>query len=456
MSASPEADPRLQTLLRSAGDRAAEPLGRRDRIAEGVGCVALFAVLALLAAGIDAGRAVDPATLLFLLVAHVVAVRVRFSFGGGTASPTQPVLVAALLLLPPAAVVALVVVADMLARSPDYARRRTHPDHVVLHFGDAWHAVAPALVVGLMAPGTPELGAWPVLVAALLAQFVADTVASLTRARLALGVPPELHLRLSLRYHALDAALAPLGLLAAITAADDPAVILLVLPLFAVLSVLGRERERRIRGAVALSDAYRGTALLLGEMLEADDQYTGGEHSKGVVALALLVGRELDLDATEERRLEFGALLHDVGKIRVPDEILNKPGPLTDAEWAIVRRHPEDGQRMLDRVGGALSEVGEIVRSHHERWDGGGYPDGLVGTDIPLGSRVISVCDAFSAMTTTRSYRPARPLDEALAELRACSGTQFDPRVVSALERVIRARDGSPITGVGELLLQPG
>jgi HD-GYP domain-containing protein (c-di-GMP phosphodiesterase class II) len=456
MSASPEADPRLQTLLRSAGARAAEPLGARDRIVEGVGSVVLLAVLAALAGGVDAGRAVDPAVLAALLVAHVVAVRVRFSFGGGTASPTQPVLVAALLLLPPAAVVALVVFADILARSPDYARRRTHPDHVVLHFGDAWHAVAPALVVGIAAPGAPQLGVWPVLVAALLAQFAADTVASLVRARLALGVPPDLHLRMSLRYHALDAALAPLGLLVAVVAVDAPATILLLLPLFAVLSVLGRERERRMRGAVALSDAYRGTALLLGEMLEADDQYTGGEHSKGVVALALLVGRELDLDATEERRLEFGALLHDVGKIRVPDEILNKPGPLTDEEWAIVRRHPEDGQRMLDRVGGALSEVGEIVRSHHERWDGGGYPDGLVGTDIPLGSRVISVCDAFSAMTTTRSYRPARPLDEALAELRACSGTQFDPRVVSALERVIRARDGSPITGVGELLLQPG
>jgi HD-GYP domain-containing protein (c-di-GMP phosphodiesterase class II) len=456
MSVSPEADPRLQTLLRSAGNRAAEPLGRRDRIAEGVGSVALLAVLALLAAGIDAGRSVDPATLLALLVAHVVAVRVRFSFGGGTASPTQPVLVAALLLLPPAAVVALVVVADALARSPDYARRRTHPDHLVLHFGDAWHAVAPALVVGIMAPGEPGLDVWPVLVAALLAQFVADTVASLTRARLALGVPPELHFRLSLRYHALDAALAPLGLLAAIAAVAAPAAILLLLPLFAVLSVLGRERERRMRGAVALSDAYRGTALLLGEMLEADDQYTGGEHSKGVVALALLVGRELGLDATEERRLEFAALLHDVGKIHVPDEILNKPGRLTEAEWAIVRRHPEDGQRMLDRVGGALSEVGEVVRSHHERWDGGGYPDGLTGTDIPLGSRIISACDAFSAMTTDRSYRPARPVAEALVELRACSGTQFDPRVVSALERVMRARDGDRVMGVGELLLQAG
>jgi putative nucleotidyltransferase with HDIG domain len=261
---------------------------------------------------------------------------------------------------------------------------------------------------------------------------------------------------MSLRYHALDAALAPLGLLVAVTAVDAPAVILLLLPLFVVLSVLGRERERRMRGAVALSDAYRGTALLLGEMLEADDQYTGGEHSKGVVALALLVGRELDLDATEERRLEFGALLHDVGKIRVPDEILNKPGKLTEEEWAIVRRHPEDGQQMLDRVGGALSEVGAIVRSHHERWDGGGYPDGLAGTDIPLGSRIISVCDAFSAMTTTRSYRPARPVAEALAELRACSGTQFDPRVVSALERVVPTGDGRLVTAAGELLLLPG
>jgi HD-GYP domain-containing protein (c-di-GMP phosphodiesterase class II) len=201
--------------------------------------------------------------------------------------------------------------------------------------------------------------------------------------------------------------------------------------------VMAREREHRIQQALALSDAYRGSALLMGEMLEADDPYTGGEHSQGVVALALAVGHELDLDARERRNLEFGALLHDVGKLRTPNEIINKPGELTLEEWEIIRRYPIDGQEMLDRVGGVLADVGVIVRAHHERWDGAGYPDGLVADQIPMAARIICACDAYSAMTTDRSYRSAMPVADALAELRACAGSQFHPRVVDAIGAVI-------------------
>ena len=172
-------------------------------------------------------------------------------------------------------------------------------------------------------------------------------------------------------------------------------------------------------------------------MLESDDPYTGGEHSKGVVALALAVGAELEMDAREQRALEFGSLLHDIGKLRTPNEIINKPGKLTEAEWEIVRRHPADGQAMLDRVGGVLAEVGVVVRAHHERWDGGGYPDGLAGQGIPLAARIICACDAYSAMTTTRSYREAMPVEDALAELRRCAGSQFDPAVVDAIVAVV-------------------
>ena len=170
----------------------------------------------------------------------------------------------------------------------------------------------------------------------------------------------------------------------------------------------------------------------MGEMLEADDAYTGGEHSQGVVAMAIAVGRELDLAGRDQRNLEFGSLLHDIGKLRTPNEIINKPGKLTEEEWAIIRRHPADGQDMLDRIGGVLADVGVIVRGHHERWDGGGYPDGLVGEQIPLAARIICVCDSYSAMTTTRSYRAGMPVEQALAELRRCAGAQFDPAVVEA------------------------
>jgi HD-GYP domain-containing protein (c-di-GMP phosphodiesterase class II) len=220
----------------------------------------------------------------------------------------------------------------------------------------------------------------------------------------------------------------------------------MLMPLIGLLAVLGREREQRIQHTIELSDAYRGTALLMGELLVADDAYTGGEHTSGVVALALDVGTHLGLDARDQRNLEFGALLHDVGKIRVPDAIINKPGKLTAEEWEVVKRHPADGQEMLDRIGGVLGEVGIIVRGHHERWDGAGYPDGLEATAIPLASRIICASDAFSAMTTNRSYRAAMSLPEAIEELRACSGTQFDPEVVEAIIEVVGDRGSVPAT----------
>jgi HD-GYP domain-containing protein (c-di-GMP phosphodiesterase class II) len=136
---------------------------------------------------------------------------------------------------------------------------------------------------------------------------------------------------------------------------------------------------------------------------------------------------------------EFAALLHDVGKLRVPAEIINKPGPLTPEERAIMNQHTIEGERMLQKVGGRLAEVGAVVRACHEDWDGTGYPDGLAGEEIPLAARIVSCCDAFSAMTTDRSYRKALSLDAALAELEANAGTQFDPTVVKSLVGLVRS-----------------
>jgi len=138
-----------------------------------------------------------------------------------------------------------------------------------------------------------------------------------------------------------------------------------------------------------------------------------------------------------KRNIEFGALLHDVGKIAIPKEIINKPGKLDDQEWAIVKTHTIEGQRMLEKIGGFMREIGRIVRSSHERWDGHGYPNALSGEAIPLESRIVAVCDAFNAMTTTRSYRTAMSAAAALAELERCAGSQFDPRIVASLARVV-------------------
>ena len=167
-------------------------------------------------------------------------------------------------------------------------------------------------------------------------------------------------------------------------------------------------------------------------MVEADDAYTGS-HGRGVVELSLAVAEEMGLDAPQRRQVEFAALLHDVGKIAVPKEIINKPGALDDDEWEIMKRHTIEGERMLERVGGVLAEVGRD-RSRLPRALGRqGYPDGLAGEEIPIEARIVSACDAFSAMTTTALLPQGDDGRAAIAELRACAGSQFDPDVAEAL-----------------------
>ena len=427
-----ELDPIAEVLIRDAAPRLRSPLVGRERLTEVVfACGLLVATAAL---WLLAGRTVDvePATAALFVAAYAGVNRVAFTFGAGIASATQLVFVPLVLLVDPVAVPLLVAVALLLSGLPDCVRGRYHPERLLLHFSDAWFAVGPAAVLVLAGHGQPSVGRWPLYLAALGAQFAVDAAVNNARVWAATGIAPGV--RLFGTMVALDAALAPIGLLAALT---GTAAVVAVLPLVGLLAVLAREREKRIEHTLALSEAYRGSALLMGEMLEADDAYTGGEHTKGVVALVLAVGRELRLDSREQRNLEFGALLHDIGKLRTPDEIINKPGKLTPEEWEIIKRHPVDGQEMLDRIGGVLAEVGKTVRGHHERWDGGGYPDGLAGAEIPLAARIICGCDAYNAMTTDRSYRAAMPVADALAELRGCAGTQFDPAVVEAIVTVV-------------------
>jgi putative nucleotidyltransferase with HDIG domain len=234
-------------------------------------------------------------------------------------------------------------------------------------------------------------------------------------------------------------------LLTAFATQGRPYLVLAVLPLGGILAMLARDRRARLEQALELSRAYRGTALLLGEVVEADDAYTGS-HSRSVVTLALAVADEFGLDERQRWAVEFGALLHDIGKIHVPKEIINKPGPLTDEERAVIEMHTVKGQRMLEGIGGVLADIGHVVRSSHERYDGLGYPDGLAGELIPIEARVVTCCDAFSAMVTDRPYRKAIPLPEALAELEAHAGTQFDPRVVETLCTIVRRAVGDEAT----------
>jgi len=155
------------------------------------------------------------------------------------------------------------------------------------------------------------------------------------------------------------------------------------------------------------------------------------EHVVGVARLAERVGRELGLGAAQLVHVRRAAALHDIGKIAIPDEILRAPRPLTDDEWAYMRQHTIIGERII-RAAPELAEVAGIVRASHERWDGAGYPDGLAAEDIPLGARIVAVCDSWEAMTTNRAYRGAMSESLAVHELRRCAGSQFDARVVAA------------------------
>jgi HD-GYP domain-containing protein (c-di-GMP phosphodiesterase class II) len=446
-------DPYVEQLYDDAPDFAAAPLPRREVIAEvALGALLIVAVVALaLAAPSD--RHLSVVGAIALVGAFVVAQQVQFEMGIGYTVPTELVLVPMLILAPPALVPLLVAAGLLIGRLPSYLRRQIHPSRAVFVLPDAWYAFGAALLMATLGPVTFGLEDWPVLALALVAQAAFDAGITGLRIWLSRGVPPSLQLRAFAWVLAVDAALAPLGLLAGVAAQDQPLAVALVLPMLALLALFARERREHIDKALALSHAYRGTALLMSDVLEADDAYTGGEHSHGVVALALEVGDALGVDGRERRNLEFGALLHDVGKIRVADEIINKPGKLTDAEFALITRHPIDGQEMLERVGGVLAEVGLIVHHHHERWDGGGYPDGIAGDAIPLAARVICACDAYSAMTTNRPYRAALPASEAIDELRRCAGAQFDPAVVEALVGLVaRKREPRPARALLELV----
>jgi diguanylate cyclase (GGDEF)-like protein len=168
-----------------------------------------------------------------------------------------------------------------------------------------------------------------------------------------------------------------------------------------------------------------------------------GDHQDGVAELAAEVAKRAGIDGEELTQVCHAAALHDVGKVAIPDAIINKPAPLDDDEWAFMRRHTIIGERII-AAAPALSGAAKLVRASHEAFDGSGYPDGLAGVEIPLGARVIAICDAFDAMISDRPYTRPKTTDEALAELRRCAGTQFDPTLVGVFERVMSERAELP------------
>lgn len=414
------------------------PLDGREGLAEAL--VGLAFVVACVTFA-TAAPATEPASLplaVTLLVTYAAVSRIEYHLGTGYTAPTELVLVPMLFALPPFLVPPMVAAGHVLAKLPDLLAGRTHPERLLLNVGDSWHAFGPALVFALAGVDGPSWGDWPVYAGALGAQLGLDLVVSATRERFGGEARLREQLPLIAWVYGLDALLAPIGLLAAFAAEGHPYAFLLLLPFAALFAIFTRERQAHIDDARELSRAYQGTARILAELLEDTSEYTGG-HSRDLVSLATEVGAHLRLDEDDLRELELVALLHDIGKIAIPSAILEKPAALTDVEWALMKRHTIEGQRILDQVGGMLTDVGVGVRASHERWDGRGYPDGLAAGEIPLSARIVSCCDAFHAMTNDRPYRSARPIEEAVEELGACAGGQFDPAVVRAFVTILGA-----------------
>ncbi|MEA2472810.1 MAG: hypothetical protein QOE06_725, partial [Thermoleophilaceae bacterium] len=422
-----------QDLLAETLERDQKPLAGRERTTEIlVASGFLAAVAALFVARPPHAFDALPAVLCVLVLA--VAVRVRFHVASGFTVPTQLGFVPLLFVVPVAVAPLAVALALVVAGLPEVARRRMRPGRLLHALGNSWFAIGPAAVLAAWGTDAWRAGVG-VLVVALVAQFAVDF--AVWSARDAMLSEATLGERLRETWiYGVDAALSPVAVLVAGAVHDRPVVALGLLPLLGVFGFFARERHARLESMIELKNAYQGTALVLGDVVEADDGYTG-EHCKSVVRLALEVASDLRLDSDRLRNLEFGALLHDVGKVAIPKEIINKPGKLDPHEWRIIKTHTIEGQRMLERVGGFMRTVGQIVRSHHERWDGGGYPDGLAGEAIPFESRIIACCDAWNAMRTNRAYRQALPHHVALEEMLANSGRQFDPRIVDALLRVV-------------------
>lgn len=398
---------------------------------------ALYLIAAIaIASLLPSERQPDGLLVAGLIVGYALVSRVRFEFGDSYVVPEQLVYIPLLALAPLPLVPLIVAVASALAILPDLLRGTWHWDRCVTSIGDCWFMLPPVLVVAALAPGTPTVTDAGVYALAFGAQLGADLAWSLVRDHFVDDVSLKDRVMFFIGTARVDAVLTPPAFIIAVTAAVEPLSLLAIAPLVWLLQVFSEDRQERYAAALELHRAYRGTVMLLSDVIEFDDQYTA-DHSRSVVGLVHAVADEMGIDTERRQELEFAALLHDIGKITIPKELLNKPSALTVAEFEVMKTHTIEGQFMLDRVGGLLGRVGEIVRSCHERWDGTGYPDGLLAAEIPLESRIVFACDAYNAMTTDRPYRPALTVNAALAELKAGAGTQFDPAVAKALTYVV-------------------
>ncbi len=438
-------DPTLieRELLEDHLRQRAEPMNRREALASLTSAAAFAAaVAAVWSIAPPRAFAIAPAVICMLVLA--LSITIQFDTPFGFTVPSQLAFVPLLFAMPIALVPIAVTGAFVIAMSGSVVTGNVRPSRWLLQLSNGWFAIGPVAVFAI-ARVQPSHAGPVLLLAALAAQFVVDGITS-TVFFVGTREADLSSVFSSTWVYVIDAALSGIALVVAEDIHSAPLAGLAVVPLLGLLAMFAHERHQRLESMLELSSAYRGTALVLGDVIEADDGYTG-EHCKSVVGLALDLAERLDLGPERQRNLEFAALLHDVGKIAIPKEIINKPGKLDPHEWTIIKTHTVEGQKMLERVGGFMRQVGIIVRSHHERWDGGGYPDGLAGEQIPLEARIISCCDTWNAMRTDRPYRQALSYEVSAAELLSVAGTQLDPDIVGALLEIVASeRTGQPVS----------
>jgi putative nucleotidyltransferase with HDIG domain len=432
-----------EQLVGEARARRPRAMDARERVVYTIAASAFLLIAAAIAVLVPNERSVEPLVVVGLMVGYLVVERVRFEFGAGFNTPEQLVIVPIALLAPLPYVPLIIAMCNVVAYVPDIVKGSWHRERLAARVADCWLCVPPVLVLAWLAPGELSIDHVGIYALAYAAQVLGDFAWTAVRDHLLDGLALRELVPGWWGSARVDAVFTPLAFLITLTAVDHPFALLAIAPLVWLLHTFSKDREQRYAKTLELHRAYRGTVMLLSDVVEFEDRYTA-QHSRSVVDLANAVADRLGVREADRRELEFAAILHDIGKIAIPKEILNKPSALTDEEFRIMMDHTIEGQFMLDRVGGLLARVGEIVRSCHERWDGTGYPDGLKGEEIPFAARIVFCCDAYNAMTTDRVYRAAMSRGEAIAELVRNSGTQFDPVVVTALTEIVE--QGEPVT----------
>ena len=448
-------------------------LSLSPRLALLVGLVSVLGIVAGIL-GIILGQSQDLLGLVAIVALVGIGQALALEFDEGTISVAAVGAIAGAALFGPRAALAIAVTTSVV----EWSARRSALHNVLFNIGALTFASLGA--AGVFSIANDVSGHWHDLAIALLGLAAGAVYFAVNMALLSLAVAMEGHERWWAVFKERFAWLMPhyvvYGFVGAVMGIAYEAAGLYALAVFAVPLLLMRKTQdaylahtqksaQKLRQAaetiqtqnVSLEQANRllkerSTAAMesLSATVDARDAYTAG-HSRRVQQLALAIGRELGLSQAELDLLGHAALFHDIGKLAIPDAILLKPASLTQEEWALMQRHADEGARIIDRLG-FLNDAVPAIRHHHERFDGTGYPDGLSGEDIPLGARIIHVADALDSMLTTRIYRAARPAPEALAELRRAAGTQFCPRCVGALERILPVeslpRDDQPRQGL--------